>query len=265
MIFGVSSVRNNWRNAVSVLFALMLREMATRYGRSWGGYVWAVIEPVGMITLLSIVFSYYFVTPPLGESFVLFYASGLIPFIAFNEVANQAGSALTQNRTLIYFPPVTPLDTVLARFFLSCATLIVISIIVFSGILYYAGQGFHIDIQPLVDAMTASVILGLGVGTLNALLFAYLPVWRVIWSILNRPLFLISGIFFLFDTLPHDAQGILWWNPLTHIIGLARVAFYPSYDGSYVTISYAYAIGIFTFIVGASLMVRNRSFIVETV
>lgn len=255
---------NRWQNALSVLFALMLREMATRYGRSWGGYAWAVIEPVAMIALLSIVFSFYFVTPPLGESFVLFYATGLIPFLAFSEVANQSGSALTQNRTLIYFPPVTPLDTILARFALSCATLIVISIIVFLGTLLFSGQGFDIDIQYLVNAMLASVVLGLGVGTLNALLFAYFPVWRVIWTILNRPLFLISGIFFLFDTLPNNTQGVLWWNPLVHIIGLARKGFYPSYDGNYVTISFAYAIGITTFIIGAALMVRNRSFIVES-
>ena len=256
---------NRWQNAMSVLFALMLREMATRYGRSWGGYAWAVIEPVAIIALLSVVFSFYFVTPPLGESFVLFYATGLIPFMAFNEVVNQSGSALTQNRTLIYFPPVTPLDTILARFALSCATLIVITMIVFAGILFYTGQGFHLSIQHLVNAMLAAVVLGLGVGTLNALLFTYLPVWRVIWTILNRPLFLISGIFFLFDTLPQNAQGILWWNPLIHIIGLARKGFYPSYDGSHITISFAYAIGIAAFIIGAALMVRNRSFIVESV
>lgn len=264
MIFGIASVGNNWRNSADVIFALMLREMATRYGRSWGGYVWAVIEPIAMISLLAFVFSYFLVTPPIGESFVLFYTTGFLPFMAFSEVVNQTGSSLTQNRNLIYFPPVTPLDTVIARFGLSCATLVVISALVFSGALIYTGHGFDVKIEFLLSGMAAAVVLGLGIGTLNALLFAFLPAWRIIWSILSRPLFLISGIFFVFDTLPNDAQGLLWWNPLIHVIGLTRMAFYSTYDGNYVSISFAYGIGIVTFIIGAALIIRNRSFLVES-
>jgi hypothetical protein len=37
--------------------ALILREMATTYGRSPGGYLWAVLEPVAGVALLSLVFS----------------------------------------------------------------------------------------------------------------------------------------------------------------------------------------------------------------
>ena len=36
--------------------ALILREMATTYGRSAGGYVWAILEPVLGVALLSVVF-----------------------------------------------------------------------------------------------------------------------------------------------------------------------------------------------------------------
>ncbi len=57
-----------------VIFALMVREMATRYGRSWGGYFWALAEPVGTIAILSLAFSQFIRTPALGDSFMLFYA-----------------------------------------------------------------------------------------------------------------------------------------------------------------------------------------------
>ena len=40
-----------------VLFALMLRDMGTRFGRSAGGYLWAVAEPLGGILLLALAFS----------------------------------------------------------------------------------------------------------------------------------------------------------------------------------------------------------------
>ena len=40
-----------------IVMALMLREMATTYGRSAGGYLWAILEPILGIALLSVIFS----------------------------------------------------------------------------------------------------------------------------------------------------------------------------------------------------------------
>lgn len=46
------------------VMALVLREMSSRYGRSPGGYIWAVLEPVGTILILSIAFSFMLRSPP---------------------------------------------------------------------------------------------------------------------------------------------------------------------------------------------------------
>ena len=56
-----------------VLIALFIREMITRYGRSIGGYAWAILEPVGWILMLSAIFSSFIRTPPLGQNFPLFF------------------------------------------------------------------------------------------------------------------------------------------------------------------------------------------------
>jgi capsular polysaccharide transport system permease protein len=63
-----------------VIMALMLREMTTKYGRTPGGYVWAILEPVAMIVVLSFGFSLVMRSPSLGNSFIVFYASGFLPF-----------------------------------------------------------------------------------------------------------------------------------------------------------------------------------------
>ena len=72
-----------------VLHALILREMVTRYGISRLGYVWAVLEPVGFITLLSLLFSQIAHAPPIGKSFPLFYATGYIAFHWFQQTINS--------------------------------------------------------------------------------------------------------------------------------------------------------------------------------
>ena len=66
--------------------------MSTRFGRSYGGYVWAIAEPLGGILLLNIAFSLTLRHPPLGTNFALFYATGIIPFFLFTGVA-QRGDA----------------------------------------------------------------------------------------------------------------------------------------------------------------------------
>ena len=47
--------RRSWATFRTVS-ALMLREMSTRYGRSPGGYAWALLEPVGAIIVMAIGF-----------------------------------------------------------------------------------------------------------------------------------------------------------------------------------------------------------------
>ncbi|MEO0656736.1 MAG: sugar ABC transporter permease, partial [Pseudomonadota bacterium] len=66
------------------IIALMLREMATSYGRSPGGYLWAVLEPAAGIAILTLIFSFAFIGPPIGTSFPMFYATGMVPFLAYS-------------------------------------------------------------------------------------------------------------------------------------------------------------------------------------
>ncbi|WP_311200115.1 hypothetical protein [Phaeobacter inhibens] len=51
--------------------ALVLREMSTRYGRTPGGYLWGILEPLAAILFLSLGFSLVIRTPSLGTSFPL--------------------------------------------------------------------------------------------------------------------------------------------------------------------------------------------------
>ena len=249
--------------AMRVLGALMVREMITRYGRTWGGYVWAIVEPVGMIAVLSLAFAQFIHTPPMGESFMLFYATGYIPYHFFAEISGNTGSAVEVNRPLMQFPMVTPIDAVLARFLLSFLTLIVVSVLVFAGILMLIDEPVRLSLAHLVFSFLGAAVLGLGVGTLNAYLFAVTPAWRQIWGIINRPLFIISGVFFTFESMPETIRTVLWWNPLIHAVGEARMGFYPAYGGDYIALPYLYACGIGGFVLGAALLARHRGRVVE--
>ena len=241
---------------IRTVLALVLREMSTRYGRTPGGYLWGIVEPLAAILVLSVGFSLIIRTPPLGTSFLLFYATGYMPFDLYNSIANPVARAITFSKPLLQYPAVTWLDAVLARFLLNSLTGILISIILFTGILTVIDSRTVLDLVPLVTAMALAMVLGLGVGVVNCALMGLFPIWEVAWSIITRPLFIASGVLFLYDTLPPLAQEILWYNPLIHIISLMRTGFYPTYAAPYVSELYVLGVGLALLALGQILMGR---------
>ena len=233
--------------------------MITRYGRSWVGYLWAVLEPVGIILVLSLAFSQVVKSPAIGDSFILFYATGYVPFHFFLETAINTGNSLGVNRALLQLPKVTALDVLISRFILSVVTLVVVAVVIFGIILMLVSDEVRLGFDHLLAAFFAGTLLGLGVGSVNAVVFEFIPSWRQIWGIISRPLFLISGIFFTFEELPISIQTYLQWNPLIHVVGEARKGFYPGYDGGYVVIAFPLLVGAFLFAVGGAFLIRHRS------
>ena len=246
-----------------VLSALVIREMNTKFGRSTGGYLWALAEPLGGILLLSVAFSLALRTPPLGSSFMLFYMTGVIPFSMFNTMSKGVSGAVKSNKGLLNYPVVTVLDAVFAKFVLNFMTTLLVAVTLVSAIIYLQGLYVNLDLGAIALAFGLAALLGLGVGTLNCVLFGLYPTWSNVWSVLTRPLFILSAIFFTYESVPAAFQKILWWNPLVHIIGVMRSGFYGAYHPAFVSLPYVIGISLGLFVVGAYLLRRHASLLLE--
>ena len=228
--------------ALRSILALVLREMGSTYGRSPGGYIWAILQPIGALAVMSIAFSAILRAPSLGTSFILFYATGFLPFRGYGEIESKVSNALRYSKALLAYPRVSWLDTILARLLLATLTKVTVGCIVFIGILSFVDTRAVLDIGPILNSVFLAATIGLGVGMINCLLNGLLPIWRSIWGIFTAPLFLASGIFFLYEDMPSFAQDILWWNPLIHVVGEMRRGFYPTYEAAYVSLTYGYGL-----------------------
>lgn len=239
-----------------VVVALILREMSSTYGRKPGGYVWAVLEPVAAIIVLSLVFSVFLRSPSLGTSFLLFYASGVLTIRFYQQISAKITAAIPYNKPLLTYPRVTLIDSIIARTTLSLLTQIMVATIVIGGIFATQRINEHVDFRPVLGGLGLCLLLAMGVGSLNAFLVVRFPVWSNIWSIVTRPLALISGLFYIYEDLPKIAQTILWYNPLIHITGMVRSGIYDTYHPSYISVPYLLAWGIITLIFGLMLLRR---------
>ncbi|MFD1344657.1 ABC transporter permease [Litorisediminicola beolgyonensis] len=245
------------------ILALMLREMSTRYGRTPGGYVWAILEPLGAILVLALGFSLVLRSPSLGNSFILFYATGFLPFNIFNDISNNVARSLKFSKGLLVYPSVTWIDALLARFVLNLLTGLLISYLLLGGILMLSETRSVLQIGPIIEAMCLTALLGLGVGSMNCVLGGLFPVWDNIWSIITRPLFLASGVFFIYDDMPPLAKEVLWYNPLIHITGLMREGFYPMYAPGYISIAYVTLVSMALLVLGLLLLGKHHKDIIN--
>jgi len=232
------------------ILALMLREMGSTYGDSPGGYVWAVLQPIGMIVILALGFSLLIKAPSLGTSFILFYATGYLSYDMYRQIDIKVRNALIYSKPMLAYPRVIWLDAILARFFLNLLTISTVICIVISVLLVVIDTRTIITITPILIGLSMSALVGLGVGMTNCLLIGLFPVWDIIWKILSRPLFIASGVIFIYEDMPRMVQDILWWNPLMHASALMRMGFYPTYTPEYVSLVFGFGVGFGLIFVG---------------
>lgn len=247
--------RHSWASG-RVILALMLREMSTRYGRSPGGYLWAFLEPIGVISIMAIGFSLLVRTPPLGSSFILFFATGMLPFSLYQNVVQAVGGSIGFSKNLLRYPVVTWMDAMIARFTLNTLTSLLVTYILIAGLLEVTETKVIIEIPPILLALMLAAFLGLGLGAMNCALNGTLAPWPLIWSIITRPLFLASGILIMYEDLPEAAQNIIWYIPHMHISGIMRSGFYPIYTPDYVSVTYVVTFCLVTLCFGLILLGR---------
>jgi capsular polysaccharide transport system permease protein len=132
----------------------MLREMGATYGASPGGYIWAVVQPVGILVVLSIGFSLLLRSPSLGTNFFLFYATGYLPFMFYVDIEGKVAQSLRYARALLAYPSVTWADAVLARFILNILTQGIVFCIVISGVFIIIDPRTILDLLPILSGIT---------------------------------------------------------------------------------------------------------------
>lgn len=245
--------------ALRSITALVLREMSTRYGRTPGGYLWALLEPLGMIIVLGFAFSLLARAPGLGTSFFLFKATGFMILQIFTVLGGNVGRAMNFSKPLLFYPRVVWIDALLARFILNGLVTMLVTLVILSGIMIFEEIRTVLDWGKILLACGLAAALGFGMGCLNCYLFQRAPVWDQVWGIITRPLFLISGVLMTYETLPPVAQNVLWYNPLLHITGIMRDGFYPIYRPDYVSLTYVWAWILVPMVFGLLLLRRyNR-------
>lgn len=242
--------------SLRVIGALVLRELESSESRTALGFLWAFIDPIATIALMSLVFSVISHIPPVGSNFPLFYMTGIVPFGLYAALSTKAASAPKFSRPLLNFPAVRPIDAIMARAILHFFIHMVVFAVIALGIVLIWNLNPNIDLLLVIEAIAMASILGLGMGCFNAVLFLLVPSYENLWSVLTRPLMLASGVLIPINLIPEPYAGYLWWNPIAHPIELMRAAFYPEVGRENVSVLFVALVALTTFTIGMVMLHR---------
>lgn len=231
---------------------LVMQQLILRYRRTILGYLWTLINPLLMMSVMALVFSTLFKADL--KTFTVFLFAGMIPWNFFSSVVTQSGAAFINNEGLIkkiYLPKaIFPLSIAFALLIdsaLSFFALFVI-IIMIGGSLSWATLFI-----PVAYVMLFFFALGIGLVTSVATVF-FRDLQHVILIALQG-LFYLTPIVYKHDALDGKIALFVSLNPVVPFIELFRAPLYlarlPSssviLQAVLLTLS-AMAIGLFVFL-----------------
>jgi capsular polysaccharide transport system permease protein len=221
-----------------VLLALVLREARTRYGRRRAGYLWALIEPLIHITIFYFLFKYIRSRHiAIGDSLFVFLATGFVVFLGFRGLMGRIQGGYSSNQALLAFPPVQMFDVFLGRAILEIATWMLVTIILFFGMVLY-GAPFPVNVLKMISAIILLSGIAFGIGACIGMIGEFIPSIANFVKAPMRILYFASAIFYLPDAMPPKVRGFLYWNPVLHGITLFREGYYKGYKSDILDVNY---------------------------
>jgi capsular polysaccharide transport system permease protein len=236
--------RTSWEISRSVVFALLLREMLTRFGARRMGAFWMLFEPISHVAVMVLIIAVVRGRHAAGFDYPVFLLAGMIPFFLMRNISIKMMDSISANKALFAYPNIKPFDTFVARAIVECALSCCLYIILMAAMGFWLGYDIRI-VKPIhwLLAMATGVIFAFGLGLIFSVAAELMPNSRTFIKILFMPLYLLAGIIFPIWTISNEYLHWLLWNPYLHIVDNLRYStfeHYPRVDG----ISFLYPIEV---------------------
>ena len=100
---------------LTVIRALITRDLMTRFGRNNLGFVWTVVEPMILCTGVMILWSLIRAPMYHGVPVIVFVLTGYMPLTMWRHTTNPLIRLLRNNGALLYHRPISHADLIVAR------------------------------------------------------------------------------------------------------------------------------------------------------
>jgi ABC-type polysaccharide/polyol phosphate export permease len=208
----VTAVISIWGQR-ELLWNLTLRELRTKYRRSFLGWAWSMINPLMTVLIFSFVFKVLFnAVAPVGDpsgisSYAVYLLSGLIPWGFFSLITNVGMSAVAGNPGLVRKVAFSKEILVFAQVLFSMVqfsiemgiVLVVVSV---------AGGWVLPWIPAVIGLMALLAVFGAGFALALSVFVVYFRDMNYLWTIIMQVLFYATPIVYSDQLVEERVSGL---------------------------------------------------------
>lgn len=247
------SIRRSLEIQFRVIWALMLREVLTRYGRHNIGLFWLYVEP--MMFTIGVTILWYAIGANHGSNLPImaFALTGYSTILLWRNMPNRLVAAITANLALMYHRNVRVVDLFFARILLEFVG--VTSSFVFLMVIFCV-SGYMDPPENILELCSAWMMTAWFGGALALFLGAVSERSELIeklWHPLAYILFPLSGAAFIADAIPPGTREKILLIPMVHCTELVREAFFGSKIIAHYSLSYLASWNIVLTVLGLAI------------
>jgi ABC-type polysaccharide/polyol phosphate export permease len=259
-----------WRHR-ALIAVLVRRELDARYRASVLGFFWSLLNPLLLLAVYAVVFTYIF-SPrfPGADPYPLFLFSGLLPWLFFSGAVLDGSVTLVDNGPLLskvmcppeLFPAVTVVSHLVHHLLALPILLLAMAVSAAAGL-----HAFPWTFPLLLIALVPWILTtGGAVFAISVLSVHYRDMRDLVGHLLNL-LFFASPIIYSLEGLqvPVVLHRILIFNPLASLVTVYRDAAFAGQMSSPQTWLTAVAVGIVSWWLGTRVFAAFRETVVEAV
>lgn len=218
----------SWAIQRRVVWALLLREILTRYGRHNIGFLWLFVEP--MLFTLGVTALWTAAKTVHGSDLpiVAFAITGYSSVLLWRNMPGRTVGAMGPNLALLYHRSVRPIDIYYARLLLEAAGA-TMSFVFLTLFFHFIGwMALPEDVLQVVGGWLMLAWFGFALALTLGALSEQSETVEKLWHPASYLLFPLSGAAFIADALPQQAREIVLLLPMVHGVEFVREGFFGS-------------------------------------
>lgn len=251
---GLQSFIKSFRIQLRVIYALLMREIITRYGRHNIGFAWLFVEP--MIFTLGIAALWNATKPANGGSIAIipFAVIGYSTVLCWRNAANRVGHAVDANKGLLFHRNVKVIDVFLSRIILEVVGATCSFLMLFLIFFAFGFMGMPDDFLYMMFGWALLVWFTVALGFVIGALFEISEIVDRLWHALTYLLFPLSGAAFFVYWMPEFLRPYLLYLPMVHVTEMIRHGYYGDLVPTFENITYLIWCNLFLSFIGLMLV-----------
>lgn len=243
---------------VRVVWALLMREVLTRYGRDNIGFLWVFVEPIFFTFGIAVLWSATEAIHGSKLPVIPFVVTGYVTVLMWRNCTGRSLAAIESNKSLLYHRNVNLIDIFVARFVLEFLTVSAAFVLVVSAMVLLGLMPTPQDLLPILLGWSILGLFSFGLSTTLGCLNARSDIVDRFWHPISYFMMPLSGAFFLVDWLPNAVQPFALLIPTVSATELIRYGQFGSYIHPHFDIGYFLFVSLVMVFVALLLVKRTR-------